>query len=157
MQTVRRREAEKAFDIARLPQDFSAHGELSTDESPFMYNFFKCQNEVLTVLARSIGFDLSMVVVRLNDGIEVSHAERQQVSRAFKRVAKNTLRKTDRMFDLRQESHAFTLVLPGTRAAQAEVVIDKIRRALNAQKSKMSELGQVTFSVEALHETEFAA
>lgn len=157
MQTSGRREAEKAFDKARLPQDFSAHGELNNDDSPFLHNFFKCQNDMLKVLARSVGFDLSMIVVKLAEGEALTVEERQQVSLLFREVAQTTLRKTDQMFDIRQESSEINIVLPGTKAEKAEVVIEKLRDALQMQKDKMVERGKLTFSVETLHKTSFVA
>ncbi len=152
-----RREAEDAFRKARLPEDFSAHEALCTDESSFHYSFFRCQNDALTVQARKLGFDLSMIVVKPEAGHELQEESRRQLSELFSQVAKSTLRRTDRMFDVRYTASEINIVLPGTCVDKAHVVVEKLRQALREHKDKMIARGRLTFSVESLHDTQVAA
>lgn len=151
VQIKQRRVAEKAFTTSMLPEDFSAHGALNTDDNPYQYNFFKCQNDMLTVLARRMGFDLSMITIKLG-GNDLNEEERLALAQTFQNIAQSTLRRTDRMFDIRFQDSQINIVLPGTKADKAQVVINKLRSALQDHRDKMMERGKLTFSVETLHE-----
>lgn len=154
MTISKRRKAELAF--TKLPKDFSAHGALNTDENPHSYSFFQCQSEVLTILARNEGFDLSKIVVKLCNEHELTDRERQEIYDMLGEIIKSSLRETDQVFNIRKEAQAFDIVLPGTRVDNAQYVIEKIRSRLKGQKSKMVHKGQYVFSIESLHEQQVA-
>jgi GGDEF domain-containing protein len=108
-------------------------------------------------LAKRIGFDLTMVVVRLENPDELDEDQRILVPRIFSDAVSKTLRQTDLAFDYRRTGTEFAIVLPAAPVEGARVVIGKLAGALEAELAPVAPAARFSFGVHAIHEMLAAA
>jgi GGDEF domain-containing protein len=141
-----------AYENAQLYQEARSESVVNTQTELFAYSFLSRQLSFLTLLARRIGFDLTMIVVRLENPDELSEEQRTLVPRAFGRAVSQALRKTDLAFDYQRTGAEFAIVLPATAAKQAHKVIAKLARALETELAPEAPAARFAFAVHTIHE-----
>ncbi|MFN8057625.1 MAG: GAF domain-containing protein [Vicinamibacterales bacterium] len=105
---------------------------LDDETSLYASGFLDRQAAYLAHIARRFGFDLSMLLLRVEvDGL--TDDLRAKVPSALADVAREVLRKTDLAFDYRQSDHQFAVLLPGAPAENVLVVADKLAAGLSAR------------------------
>lgn len=124
---------------------------VNPDHNLMTYNFFKRQSDYLTHLAKRVGFDLSMVVVRLNNADRLEDNDRVTVARQLSESVQGVLRNVDLAFEYRTNGEEYSVLLPATSQHGANVVRDKIASDL---ENKLRNFGGGNFSyiVQAIHE-----
>lgn len=124
---------------------------VNPDHNLMTYNFFKRQSDYLTSLAKRVGFDLSMIVVRMSDVDKLSDSDRMTIARQLSASVKNALRNVDLAFEYQNTGEEYSLLLPATSKDGANVVRDKIAGDL---KKSLKEFGDGHFSyiIQAMHE-----
>jgi GGDEF domain-containing protein len=119
----------------------------------FAFGFLSRQLAMLRVLAERIGFDVSMIVVRIGNVEELTAEQRSVVPVVFGRTVQKALRRTDLAFDYQRTGSEFALVLPATAVEGAQAVIAKLQDALQLELAAESIQARFSFAVQVIHET----
>ncbi len=127
---------------------------VNEDTQMFSYGFFSRQKNFLLGIARRIGFDLSMVIVKLRDIENLSEPEAKKVATILSGVVQGVLRKTDLACDYQQTGYEFAVVLPGTPVEDAPIVADKISVGLQEELDRESLRATISLTVQTLHKQE---
>lgn len=124
---------------------------INPEHNLMTYNFFKRQSDYLASLAKRVGFDLSMVVVRLNNANKLNESDRLAVARQLSSSVKSALRSIDLAFEYQTNGEEYSILLPATSKQGANIVRDKIAKDLDKQ---LRQHGDSNFSyiVQAIHE-----
>jgi polysaccharide biosynthesis protein PelD len=108
---------------------------------------------MLEQLARRIGFDVTMIVIRLENFEDLTVEQQGRVPLALSRAVRQVLRRTDLAFDYRKTGQEFALVLPATRVEGAQVVIGKMETTLLTELALEAPQARFTFGAQAIHDT----
>ncbi len=136
---------------ARNYQSVKTEAIFNPDHNVLSYSYFKRQSDYMRVLAKRVGFDLTMLVIKLNDAKSLSDTDRITIARQIGESVKSTLRSIDLAFDYQTDGEEYSILLPATAQAGAAIVRDKIAKHIDRQLRGKS---GVTFNyiVQALHE-----
>lgn len=115
------------------------------------YSFLSRQMEFLVDLARRVGFDVTMLVIRL-DSSDLAEDERHLVPIAFGEAVRSCLRATDLAFDYRHAGTEFSVVLPNTAVAGAKLVADKLQAKLAASLGDLAARVRFTIQIQPTFE-----
>ncbi len=115
------------------------------------YSFFKRQSDYLMHLAKRVGFDLSMIVVRLNNAEKIADNDRVTIARQLSDSVQGVLRNVDLAFEYQTNGEEYSILLPATSQQGANIVRDKIAKDLD---TNLRNFGDSNFSyiVQAIHE-----
>jgi polysaccharide biosynthesis protein PelD len=141
-----------AYENAVRYQTARSESVVNTETELFAYGFLSRQLSFLTLLARRVGFDLTMIVVRLENPDSLTEEQRTLVPRAFSHAASQALRKTDMAFDYQRTGTEFAIVLPSAPVKHAHVVISKLAGALEEKLALEAPAARFSFGVHAVHE-----
>lgn len=103
------------------------------DTQLFSMSYLERQRGFLTAMAQRFGFDLTMLVLKVEDVDTFSAEERVRVSSAISRAARTALRRTDMAFDYRREAGEVAVLMPGTPLEHGHVAGRKLEQAIAAQ------------------------
>lgn len=137
---------------ARNYQSVKSEAIVNPERNLLSYSYFKRQSEYMRTLAKRVGFDLSLLVIKLNDARTMSDADRITVARQISESVKSVLRSVDLAFDYQTDGEEYSILLPATAQAGASVVRDKI--AKDMEKALRGKHGGASFNyiVSSLHE-----
>jgi GGDEF domain-containing protein len=141
-----------AYENAMRLQAARAESVINTETDLFAYSFLSRQLSFLTLLARRVGFDLTMVVVRLENPDDLTSEQRAAALRAFSHAVSHALRKTDLAFDYQRTGTEFALVLPAAPVKDAHIVIGKLRTELETEVAPQAPQARFSFAVHAIHD-----
>lgn len=136
---------------ARHYQTAKSEAIISPERGLLTYGYFRRQSDYMSKLAKRIGFNLSVLVIKLNNPDSLDDAARIRVARQISESVRTTLRGIDLAFDYQTDGNEFSILLPATPVAGANIVRDKIARDL---EKNLRDSRSATFSyiVQALHE-----
>ena len=143
-----------AYENAMRFQTARAEAVVNSETELFAYGFLSRQLSLLTLLARRIGFDLTMLVVRLENPGDLTPGQQTFVPIAFSRTVSKVLRKSDLAFDYQKTGMEFALVLPATRVDDARIVVEKLQAGLEAELASEAPRARFSFGIHALHDTQ---
>jgi hypothetical protein len=146
-----------AYDNAQRYQTARSESVVNTDTELFAYGFLSRQLSLLTLLARRIGFDLTMIVVRVKNPDDLTGAQQLALPVAFSHTVAKVLRKSDLAFDYQRTGAEFAIVLPATKVDGARQVVEKLAANLATELVAENPRPEFTFSVQAIHDVERAA
>lgn len=115
------------------------------------YNFFKRQSDYLTNLAKRVGFDLTMIVVRIANPERLNGTDRLAIARQLSESVKSALRTIDLAFEYQTNGEEYSVLLPATSKHGANIVRDKIAKDLDRQLRGQGE-GNFSYIVQTIHE-----
>lgn len=136
---------------ARNYQTVKSEAITNPDRNLLTYNYFRRQSDYMAKLAKRIGFNLTMLVIRVNDAKSLSDNDRITVARQISESVKSVLRSIDLAFDYQTDGEEYSLLLPATDQAGAQVVREKIAKDMEKKLGKR-DIG-FNYIVQALHET----
>jgi GAF domain-containing protein len=136
---------------ARNYQSVKAEAIINPERNLLSHSYFKRQSEYMRTLAKRVGFDLSMLVIKLNDAKTLSDADRITVARQISESVKTVLRSVDLAFDYQTDGEEYSILLPATAQAGAAIVRDKIAKDMDKQLRGKSGVS-FNYIVQALHE-----
>ncbi len=136
---------------ARNYQSVKAEAIINPERNILSYSYFKRQSEYMRTLAKRVGFDLSMLVIKLNDAKSMNDADRITVARQIGESVKSVLRNVDLAFDYQTDGEEYSILLPATAPAGANVVRDKIAKDMDKAMRGKSGVS-FNYIVSALHE-----
>jgi polysaccharide biosynthesis protein PelD len=122
------------------------------DTDLFAFGFLPRQLAMLRLLAKRIGFDVSMIVARIENAGELTAEQCSLAPLVFGRTVHKALRKTDLAFDYRRTGSEFALVLPATTAEGARAVIAKLESALGEALTGEDIPARFSFAVQVVHD-----
>jgi GGDEF domain-containing protein len=93
---------------------------------------FQRERDFLIHLAQRIGFDVSMIVVSLDNIEEIGESRAAVVPIMLREIAQRVLRSTDILFEHRARSRQYCVVLPNTTISATHIVANKLSAALEA-------------------------
>jgi hypothetical protein len=139
-----------AFVNAGKYQVAKEESVINPDHNLMTRGYFKRYTDYIGALAKRLGFDVSMLVIKLVDAEKLDSAVAQKAARELARVVDGILRTVDLAFDYQAEAGEFSIVLPATDRKGARVVQEKIEKDLARTKA----MGKVrfTFMVHSIHE-----
>lgn len=124
------------------------------DQMLFSHNFYKRQSEFLISLAKRVGFDLSVITIKLSNAAELNEEQRNRAAKRLGDAVRIGLRKVDHIFNERRTEIDFAILLPGTSGEDAELVVEKIRSSLADQRVQDEVAPRYIFAVQVLHKLE---
>jgi polysaccharide biosynthesis protein PelD len=146
-----------AYENALRYQAARADAVVNSETELFAYGYLSRQLAMLELLARRIGFDVTMIVIRLENPGDLTAEQQTRVPVALSRTVKTVLRRSDLAFDYRRTGQEFALVLPATRVEGARIVIGKLAEALREELRTEAPQARFVFGVQAIHDTGNAA
>ncbi len=135
---------------ARNYQTVKKDAIVNPERNMLSYSYFKRQSEYMAKLAKRVNFSLSMLVIRLNDAQTLTDADRVTVARQIGDAVRAVLRSVDLAFDYQTDGEEYSLLLPATPQAGANIVRDKIMKELERTLGGRSL--SFNYIVQALHE-----
>ncbi|MDE3016090.1 MAG: GAF domain-containing protein [Pseudomonadota bacterium] len=138
---------------ARKYQQSRESGLINPDNRLFSTHYLKHYTDHMSALASRAGFDLAMLTIRLKDAARFDAATRLHISGILANAAHVALRHIDMAFEQQAEGDAYSILLPVTPRAGAEIVLKKIRDALASHTDGITG-GQPEFSfnIEMIYE-----
>lgn len=115
-------------------------------------NLLQRQAEFMRSLGERVGFDVSMIILRLEDSEDMSKEGTIKAATALGEAVKSALRKIDQAYEYQHNSREFAILLPYTSAKNAPVVIKKITAALTRKQGKTKEKATFSHEVRAVYE-----
>ena len=136
VQVLYRHERQRTAQSAAIP---TAHGF-------FPASLFEWHCHYLTVLARRIGFDVSVISIRP----DTTH-DWKSVTKAVEMVTGLYLREIDLAFEPSEPHGAFRILLPETTGRQADMVANLLVSKINAELAKSNVDVSVAPEIEELN------
>jgi polysaccharide biosynthesis protein PelD len=142
-----------AYENAVRYQAACSDRVVNRDTELFAFGFLSRQLAMLRGLAKRIGFDVSMIVVRLENEEELTPEQRTVAPLVFSRTVQKVLRRTDLAFDYRRTGSEFVLVLPATKLEGARAVIAKLESTLREELAGEGVQALFSFGAEVVYDT----
>lgn len=136
---------------ARNYQTVKADAIINPERNLLSYSYFKRQSDYMRTLAKRVNFNLSMLVIKLNDATNLSDTDRITVARQIGESVKTVLRSVDLAFDYQTDGEEYSVLLPATSQAGANTVRDKIAKDID--KHLRNKSVSFNYIVSALHES----
>jgi hypothetical protein len=136
---------------ARNYQTVKSDAVVNPERGIMTYSYFKRQSDYLAKLAKRVGFDLTMVVIKAADPKSMTDADRITVSRQIGESVKSVLRSVDLAFEYQTDGEEYSILLPATAQAGASVVRDKIAKDMEKNLRGKRD-ANLSYIVQALHE-----
>jgi GGDEF domain-containing protein len=133
-----------AYSNARLHEAAQSDSITNRETQLFSHGFFRQYTAHLAELARRIGFDLSMIILRLDNETELTDGQRSLIPPALSKAIQISLRRTDLAFEHRRGSCEYAVVLPNTPQMNCAFVAEKLVKTLRACLG--DEAGRARFS-----------
>jgi GGDEF domain-containing protein len=125
-----------AYQNAQRFEEAQADRVADQSTQLFSMTYLERQRAYLTAMAQRFEFDLTMLVLRVENIDELTREERVSVAVAISRAVRTSLRRTDMAFDYRSEAGEVAVLMPGTPLANVYVVAAKLERAIGAQLAR---------------------
>lgn len=116
-----------ALDRARRHQADALHG---TGGPLYSAGFLDRQVRFVSALARRLGFPVALLTVRITGRADLDADQGAAIAAELRAAIDAQLRTTDLGFEADRQSGDFVLLLPNTPAADARLVEDRLRAAL---------------------------
>jgi hypothetical protein len=115
-----------AYANAKLAEEERTGVYLNADRTLMSATFFDRQTTFLASLAQRVGFDVSILILQVEDADALDEDANKTVAAALNACVSRQLRTTDLAFDYQRKNLEYALVLPATPLANAQIVADKL-------------------------------
>ena len=143
-----------AYENALRYQAARSSSMLDHETQLLSHAFFLRQTSFLGELAQRVGFDLSMLVVRLENAADFTAEQLNRISIALGQAVRQSLRRTDLAFDYQQDRQEFVIVLPGTPVENNPIIVDKLSSGLNTAVENEAPPARFSITAHVLHKAE---
>ncbi len=137
---------------ARKYQTAKENSAVNPDHNLHTPGYFQKYTQYITALGKRVGFDVTMIVVKLANAKNLSADMRTQVARTLADAVDNVLRGVDLAFDYNGNAEEYSIVLPATDRKGADIVLEKIRRELASRLPAAARAADFTFAVQTLNQ-----
>lgn len=125
---------------------------VNPDHNLLTENYFTRYSTYIASLAKRVGFDVSMVVIKLANARDLSAEARTQAARQLAARVDEVLRSVDLAFDYHGNSEEYSIVLPATSRAGAEIVVGKIQASLQNALTGTARDARFAYGIQLLHQ-----
>lgn len=136
---------------ARNYQTARSESMVNPERNLLSYNYFKRQSDYMAKLAKRLNFNLSMLVVKINNPDALSDSDRITVARQISEAVRAALRAIDLAFDYQTDGEEYSILLPATSQSGATQVRNKISSEID-RLTKGKAGVSFNYIVSALHE-----
>jgi hypothetical protein len=136
---------------ARNYQTVKSESMVNPERGMLSYGYFRRQSDYLAKLAKRLSFNLSMLVIKVNDGGQMDDADKVTVARQVGEAVRSVLRNVDLAFDYQTDGQEYSILLPATPLAGANIVRDKIAKEIEQAMRGKRDV-KFSYIVQALHE-----
>ncbi len=137
---------------ARNYQTVKKDSVLDPQKNLMTSSFFERQSAYLSSLAKRVGFDLGVLIIKQIENESLDEDDRLRVARGLSNAVGKVLRSIDLAFDYQTDGGEYSVLLPATNVAGANIVRDKIAKELEKQLRDFTKDVQFTYIVQPLHE-----
>lgn len=137
---------------ARKYQEAKSQSIINPDHNLYSSNYFSRYLGFMTSLAKRVGFDINMIIINFTNASRFDEETRGKLSRALSEAVHSVLRDIDFAFDYQSRSDDFSVVLPATHRQGAEIVLDRIRKKLQASAKKITPDANFSFNIQPVYE-----
>ena len=136
---------------------------LNPDSQVLSGSFLRQQAAYLPELAKRVGFDASLISIRMVGANKIAEPVRREAARALSKVITAHTRKIDQLFEesLNEQNalpHSeFTVILPNTALNNASIVVQKIQRQINLNNEPALAGIELQFNIQSLFQGQAAA
>jgi GGDEF domain-containing protein len=116
----------QAYVNARTAEQERSDSFFNPSVRLFSYVFFERLIEYLTHLARRIGFNLTLLLLRVDNSRDLTEERRKELPALVNATMLEVLRSTDLAFDYRRGGHHFCILLPKMSDVHVHRVADRI-------------------------------
>jgi GGDEF domain-containing protein len=141
-----------AFVHARRYQEAKADTVYNPDHNLMTFGYFQRYTDYISSLAKRLRFDVNMVVVRLVNGDSLSSEARATAARHLGTAVNDVLRAVDLAFDYHKTGEEYSIVLPATDRKGADIVVEKIKRAVAQQLPESGARVDYAYTVHTVHQ-----
>jgi GGDEF domain-containing protein len=136
---------------ARNYQTVKSEAMVNPERGILSYSYFQRQSDYLSKLAKRLEFNLTMLVIKINDNDHLNDSQRVTVARQIGESVRKVLRSVDLAFDYQTDGIEYSVLLPATPLRGANIVRDKISADLETATSNIPNV-QFSYIVQSLHE-----
>ncbi len=137
---------------ARKYQSVKAESIVNPDHNLLTYGYFKRYTSFISALAERVGFDVSMITIKLSNADQFADDVRSKMARVLGQAVDSVLRNVDLAFDHQEDNEQYSIVMPATDAKGAEIVLGKIRAELTPAITKIAKTADFTFSIQSVYD-----
>lgn len=123
----------------------------NSDDNLYSEVFFNRHKKFLGDLAERIGFDMTMISIRLKNYQQLPHQNRVQFAVFLGQAVEEILRDTDLAFNQQSEDWEFAIILPGTPIAGAEIVKTRLLEIMDSKVTTVDATFDYIFESVELH------
>lgn len=124
------------------------------DSQLFSYGFLPKQIEFLRNLGTRVGFDVFLIIFRLEGAEDLPDAVRASIPRMVSRALGKVLRTSDLSFDYEKAGHEFAALLPNTPEKHVHIVQDKLRNFLEQELAVHSNQAKFSYAIQTVCKVE---
>lgn len=124
---------------------------INPDHNLFTANYFRRYADYISSLAKRVGFSVTAINIRIANSEALDEDQRISTSRVLARSVDQVLRDIDLAFDYQGTAEDYFVILPATEREGANIVLDKIRKALAQNASPASRMADFSYSVQPLY------
>ena len=136
---------------ARNYQTVKSEAMVNPERGLLSYSYFQRQSDYMSKLAKRLGFNLTMLVIKINENDGLDDTQRITIARQIGESVRKVLRSVDLAFDYQTDGIEYSVLLPATPMRGANIVRDKIAADLETATGSMPNV-QFSFIVQSLHE-----
>ncbi len=125
---------------------------VNPDHNLFTASYFDRYTSYISSLAKRVGFNVTMVIVRIANAPDLDENVRIKSGRVLSQAVHNVLRQVDLAFDYQGTNDEYSIVLPATDRQGGDIVLEKIRRGLQELRNASMQEVRFSFSVQTLYE-----
>ncbi len=125
---------------------------INPDHNLLTEHYFYRYIDYIKALSKRVGFDVTMLQVKLNNPLQFDKEVRIRIAQALSASVQSVLRSVDLAFDSADEEGGYSIVLPTTSLEGAQIVLDKIRRKLSVDLAIIAENANITFTIQNIYD-----
>ncbi|MBF0423821.1 MAG: GAF domain-containing protein [Magnetococcales bacterium] len=140
-----------SYDLARRLQSSRADSVINPDSHLYSYGFFPRQVTLMTNLGRRLNFEVSLLIVRLDNPDAMKPEQLRQVPNLIQKATGEVMRNTDMVFDYETPGFEFALLPPATPAENMNVVLKKFDQTLAEHVYPVLPQAKFSVTTQTLH------
>ena len=136
-----------AYENAQRFEEAQADWMADQGTQLFSMTYLERQRAYLSAMAQRFQFDLTMLVLNIENLDELTRDERVTVAAAISRAVRTALRRTHLAFEYRREAGEVAVLMPGTPLCNGHVAGRKLEQAIGAQLSRPLRVSMRTHAI----------
>lgn len=137
---------------ARKYQEAKADSVYNPDHNVMTYSYFQRYTDYISSLAKRLKFDVNMIVVAIANADTLTANDRMTVARTLGSAVNDVLRAVDLAFDYHKTGEEYSVMLPATNYAGAEIVLGRIKQAIAQRLPEHLRGTDFSFTIQTIHQ-----